>query len=310
MRIIDWSSDVCSSDLARRTRPQLVVADLQSVAAPVRDERHLATESFGQACTIALDRQAGRAVVGPLGRDGDDRRIIFLVAPLDEKIVRDAARRAGGQVDHIIGRAALRVVEAVVHDGNPSRARLQIMASAALFETAVRHRHLTIDTGIDAVRATQAAVATTEAREGRAVDTQRRTGIVGGQYALLAPPEQAVDDLKIAAFEADGRAIAVGPAHSLEAESVTARAIAAPPQCRLAYAGAAIPDRPAGLGSDEGDASRRLHRAVPVIAGCDADRPLPVADRVDGILQAGEAGMRKAGRLSAEILDEIGRAHV
>src|SRR3546814_4111630 len=66
------------------------------------------------------------------------------------------------------------------------------MASAALFETAVRHRHLTIDTGIDAVRATQAAVATTAAREGRAVDTQRRTGIVGGQYALLAPPEQDV----------------------------------------------------------------------------------------------------------------------
>src|SRR3546814_9101231 len=89
--------------------------------------------------------------------------------------------------DHICVRAALRVVEAGVHDGNPSRARLQIMASAALFETAVRHRHLTIDTGIDAVRATQAAVATTEAREGRAVDTQRRTGIVGGQYALLAP---------------------------------------------------------------------------------------------------------------------------
>src|SRR3546814_835123 len=245
MRIRDWSSDVCSSDLlplleAHQSRPQLVVADLQSVAAPVRDERHLAAESFGQACTIALDRQAGRAVVGPLGRDGDDRRIIFLVAPLDEKIVRDAARRAGGQVDHIIGRAALRVVEAVVHDGNPSRARLQIMASAALFETALRHRHLTLDTRLAAVRATQAAVATTEAREGRAVDTQRRTGIVGGQYALLAPPEQAVDDLKIAAFEADARAIAVGHAHILEDESVNARAIAPQPHCPLYFNGDAI----------------------------------------------------------------------
>src|SRR3546814_17744711 len=84
------------------------------------------------------------------------------------------------------------------------------MASAALFETAVRHRHLTIDTGIDAVRATQAAVATTEAREGRAVDTQRRTGLVGGHYALLAPPVQAVDDPELVAVEADACLLAVG----------------------------------------------------------------------------------------------------
>src|SRR3546814_6435995 len=97
------------------------------------------------------------------------------------------------------------------------------MASAALFETAVRHRHLTIDTGIDAVRATQPAVATTEAREGRAVDAQRRTGIVGGQYAFLAPPEQAVDDLKIASFEVDARSIAVRHAHILAEEPGNAR---------------------------------------------------------------------------------------
>src|SRR3546814_6978113 len=63
-------------------------------------------------------------------------------------IVRVPPGRAGGQVDHIVGRAALRVVETVVLDGDANGPRLEIMAAAALFEPAVRHRHLAIDAGI------------------------------------------------------------------------------------------------------------------------------------------------------------------
>src|SRR3546814_7975687 len=105
-------------------------------------------------------------------------------------MVRVPPGRAGGQVDHIVGRAALRVVETVVLDGDANGPRLEIMAAAALFEPAVRHRHLAIDAGIDAVRAAQPAVAAAEARKGRTVDGQRRVAVAGGQYAFLAGPEQ------------------------------------------------------------------------------------------------------------------------
>src|SRR3546814_6519490 len=115
---------------------------------------------------------------------------------------------------------------------------------------------------MDAGRAAQPAVAAAEARKGRTVDGQRRVAVVGGQYAFLAGPEQAVDDLKVAAFQADARAVAVGNPHVLEHQPVNAGAIAAQHQRRLALAGDAVEDRAAGLGSDKGDAPRRLDRAI------------------------------------------------
>src|SRR3546814_19062419 len=107
-------------------------------------------------------------------------------------MVRVPPGRAGGQVDHIVGRAALRVVDTVVLDGDANGPRLEIMAAAALFGPAVRHRHLAIDAGIDAVRAAQPAVAAAEARKGRTDDGPRRVAVVGGQYAFLRAPGPAV----------------------------------------------------------------------------------------------------------------------
>src|SRR3546814_7825517 len=95
MRISDWSSDVCSSDLG--------------------------PACFGrQARPVTRNGKAARGVVGALGRDRDEGRPIFLVASLHEQIVRDPPGRAGGQVDHIVGRAALRVVETVVLEDRKS----------------------------------------------------------------------------------------------------------------------------------------------------------------------------------------------
>src|SRR3546814_10950826 len=120
------------------------------------------------------------------------------------------------------------------------------MASPALFEPAVRHRHLAIDAGIDAVRAAQPAVAAAEARKGRTVDGKRPVAVVGGQYAFLASPEQAVDDLTVAAFQADARPVDVRNPHVLEHQPVNAGAIARQPPPRPALAGPAVAARPPG----------------------------------------------------------------
>src|SRR3546814_15410833 len=95
-------------------------------------------------------------------------------------------------------------------DVDLDRARLQIMTAAALFEARTGDRDAAVDTGVDAVRAAQTAVAAAEAREGRPVDRQRRLRIVGGEDALIAAPEHPVDDIEIARFKPDARAIAVG----------------------------------------------------------------------------------------------------
>ena len=193
----------------------------------------------------------------------------------------------------------LGVVEAVVVDIDRDRAGFEIMAAAALFEARPRDDDLAVDAGVDAVRAAEPAVAATEAREGRAVDGQRGFGIVGGQNALLAVAEQAVQHIEVAGFEPDARAVAVGDAHILEHQPVNPRARAAQHQRGLALAGHAVEDRAAGFGGDKGDAPRGLHRAVAVIAGGDADRPLALADRIYRILQPSKAAAIDAiGRLA------------
>src|SRR3546814_16011938 len=99
------------------------------------------------------------------------------------------------------------------------------MAAAALFEARVGHHHQAIIAGIDAVRTAQPAIAAAEAREGRAVDRQRRLRVVRGEYPLFPAAKQAVDDVEIAAFEPDAGAIAVGNAHLLKDDAGNARPV-------------------------------------------------------------------------------------
>src|SRR3546814_20896038 len=79
--------------------------------------------------------------------------MIFLVAALHEQIVRNPPDRTRRQVDHIVGRLALRVVETIVVDVDRDRARLQIMTAAALFEARTRDRAAAVAAGGGAVRA-------------------------------------------------------------------------------------------------------------------------------------------------------------
>src|SRR3546814_13875573 len=119
---------------------------------------------------------------------------------LHEQIVRNPTDRPRWQVDHIVGRFALGIVETIVVDVDLDRARLQIMTAAALFEARTGDRDAAVDTGVDAVRAAQTAVAAAEARAGRPVYGQRRLRHVGGEAALLSAPVHLVDRSAVAAF--------------------------------------------------------------------------------------------------------------
>src|SRR3546814_5033322 len=93
--------------------------------------------------------------------------MVFLVAPLHEQIVRNPTDRPRWQVDHIVGRFALGIVETIVVDVDLDRARLQIMTAAALFEARTGDRDAAVDTGVDAVRAAQTAVAAADRKSTR-----------------------------------------------------------------------------------------------------------------------------------------------
>src|SRR3546814_13689616 len=105
----------------------------------------------------------------------------------------------------------------------------------------------------------------------------------------------------IAPLEPNARAVAVGNAHILKDDALDPRAIAAQHERGLALAGHAVEDRAAGLGGDEGDASRGLHRAVAVMAGGDAGRPFALTDRLDRILQTRKAAPVHAVRRAAPL---------
>src|SRR3989344_6395390 len=240
----------------RQPRTQLILPDRQLLAAPVGDEHRFAVHTRRQGRTIAFDHQPARRVLALLGGNRDQSGVIFLVAALDQHVVRDPADRSGRQADHIIGRGALRIVETIVAHIDLNTARLEIMAAAALFETRAGDDDTAVNAGVDAVRAAQPAVAAAEAREGRPVDGQRRLGIVSGKDAFLAVAEQAVGDFEVAFLQPDARAIAVGHAHVLEHDPVDLRARAAQYQRRLALAGHTVEDRTARFGGDEGDAPR------------------------------------------------------
>src|SRR5690606_2167710 len=77
----------------RQSRPQFIRPDRQRLAAPVGDEHRPAIHARRQVSPIALDNQAARRILALFGGDGDEGRIIFLVAALHQQIVRNPSDR-------------------------------------------------------------------------------------------------------------------------------------------------------------------------------------------------------------------------
>src|SRR6218665_1646522 len=90
----------------------------------------------GGARLVLGDGEARRAVLLALGRDHDEGAVIFLILALDEGVAGDRAGGAVREVDHVIGLAALAVVEAGIGDLDPRAPALHIMAASAALEAA------------------------------------------------------------------------------------------------------------------------------------------------------------------------------
>src|SRR3546814_2855975 len=73
MRISDWSSDVCSSDLAFRPRRRYMSADTCTHA---HEQRHQTDSAFvlGRMIEIAIEHHVGFATKAPLPRS-EERRV-------------------------------------------------------------------------------------------------------------------------------------------------------------------------------------------------------------------------------------------
>src|SRR3546814_13747435 len=93
MRISDWSSDVCSSDLAREFRPQLVYAEREDdyIRERIATGALAADWSFMEA--MAAQPQVDVVVVGTFGAAGLSPTLSAVAAGQD--VARSDARRVG-----------------------------------------------------------------------------------------------------------------------------------------------------------------------------------------------------------------------
>src|SRR5690606_24663892 len=138
----------------------------QLIARPVGDEGGGALDARGQSGVVAEDGQP-RARMGPrLGSDGDERRVILLVAALDEPVVADLTNGALRQVDHVVRTLALCVVEARAGNVDSLGPALHVVSAAAFFEAAARDPEVPVLASVDRVSATPGALAGAEPGEG------------------------------------------------------------------------------------------------------------------------------------------------
>jgi len=214
----------------------------------------------------------------PFGRHGDQGRVVFLACPLNEGVAGNPAGGAVGEVDQIVGLAALTVVEAGVEDGDPRRPALEVMAAGAAFEARVGDGQAAIVADIERVGAV-AVGAAAEAAEGRMIDRDAAIRIAGGEDSALAIGEQRFRDVQIALLDPDAGTIAVRHCHVGEDQAFDARRSAAQHERRLALAHHAIErDRPRRRGGED-NITRFLHSALPVSSRCDPDCAASLADR-------------------------------
>src|SRR3546814_1402815 len=97
------------------------------------------------------------------------------------------------------------------------------MPAIAKFEPGARDSQLAISSHIDAVGAGEAAIASPQMLESRAVDTDLACGVVCGQDALFAVTEKTVRYLQIASLQANACAIGVRYTHVLKDDAVHSR---------------------------------------------------------------------------------------
>ena len=224
--------------------------------------------------------------------DGDQGAVILLAEALDEGVAGDPADRALGQVDQVIGVAALAVVEAVVQDFDARRAALEIMAAGAALEAGIGDPERAIAADVERMGAVAVRVLA-EPAEGRIVD---RDACRSGSLAERMPHWPSTNiTCETSRSPSSMRMPAPLPSSTrmwVKTSPSTRAASAAQHEGGLALAHHAVEDRRAGRLGDEGDPARLLHRALAVAAGGDADRALAVADRAHRV---GEAGIALAG---------------
>ena len=240
---------------------------------------------------------------------GDEGRVVLLVAALHEPVVGNPPARSGGQVDHVIGAAPVRIVETVALDHHLGGARLEVVAAGAALEPALAHGERADVADIERMRAARVVLAGAEAAEGRTGDKDADARIGAGEDALLAVLEPRQRDIQGARFQPDARAVAVGDIDAGKGEPADFRSGAAQHQRRLALASAARKRGGAGGGGLVDDHALLLHRALAVGTGRDADGGAGIADRIDRVLQAGIAapGLDHGERRSAVLPGDGGK---
>src|SRR5690606_26597596 len=116
--------------------------------------------------------------------------------------------RAVRKIDHVVGRAALAVVEAAVRHLDPRGARFDVVAAGTAFEAASGHLEAAIVADVERMGPVAVGMLA-EAAEGRSVDRDAAGRIAGGENAALAIGEDRLRYVQIALFDADAGAVAI-----------------------------------------------------------------------------------------------------
>ena len=219
----------------------------------------------------------------PSGATEDEGAVILLVLALDEGVAGDDSGGAVAEIDHVVGAAALAVVETAVGDLDPGATALHIMAAGAALEAGADDGERAGAAIVDGVRAALILRTQAEAGKGRLLDADRAVMVVGNEDAVLAVAERGIADDKVAVLEPYAGAVEIRHAQVLEDDAFDPGRAAAQHQRRLALAGNAVEQGGSGLARDKGDTPRFLHRALAVTARRDQDGAAAATDRGDSV---------------------------